>query len=78
MIIAHRDAWVSAAILHCDISASNILISQDPDAEGYLTGTLSPAGFLNDWDLCKYKEHLGKGASQNTRSVCIMIVVSLC
>ncbi|KAL6310484.1 hypothetical protein BKA93DRAFT_907084, partial [Sparassis latifolia] len=67
-IIAHSNAWVLAAILHCDISASNILISQDPDAEGYLTGTLSPAGFLNDWDMCKYKEHLGKGASQNTRS----------
>ncbi|KAL6308013.1 hypothetical protein BKA93DRAFT_31339 [Sparassis latifolia] len=67
-VIAHRDAWVSAAILHCDVSANNILISQDPDAEGYLTGTLSPAGFLNDWDMCKYKEHLDKGASQNTRS----------
>lgn len=41
----HQQAWENAGVLHRDISVGNIMI----DIE---TGR----GFLNDWDLCKYKE----------------------
>ena len=50
-------AWENAKILHNDVSAGNIMI----DVE---TGE----GFLNDWDLCKYKEDMGT-ATQHSRSV---------
>ncbi|GJE86573.1 hypothetical protein PsYK624_026530 [Phanerochaete sordida] len=44
---AHRLAWEKANILHRDVSIGNIMI----DCE---TGN----GFLNDWDLCKYREDM--------------------
>ncbi|KAJ3559199.1 hypothetical protein NM688_g481 [Phlebia brevispora] len=58
---AHRDAWEKAGILHRDISVNNILIDIDSPAN-------KPLGFLNDWDLCKYKADLAKTATQNGRS----------
>lgn len=32
-------------------------------------GKVLPVGFLNDWDLCKYKESIEEGAVQADRSV---------
>ena len=52
VIIAHEMAWTKAQVLHRDISASNILIWEDPK-------TGERVGILSDWDLCKYAEHLG-------------------
>lgn len=53
--IAHREAWQYAGVLHRDISVGNIMINVDDDT-----------GFLNDWDLCKYRAELegGSGASE--------------
>ncbi|EKM56998.1 uncharacterized protein PHACADRAFT_208163 [Phanerochaete carnosa HHB-10118-sp] len=45
--IAHQRAYQLARILHRDISIGNIMINVET---GY--------GFLNDWDLCKYREDL--------------------
>ncbi|GJE86587.1 hypothetical protein PsYK624_026670 [Phanerochaete sordida] len=44
---AHRSAYEDANILHRDVSIGNIMINAE-------TGK----GFLNDWDLCKYREDL--------------------
>ncbi|KAN0123635.1 Protein kinase-like domain containing protein, partial [Russula decolorans] len=41
-LIAHEAAYTRCGILHCDISPSNILISDNVDG-----------GLLIDWDLCK-------------------------
>ncbi|EKM57029.1 uncharacterized protein PHACADRAFT_142121 [Phanerochaete carnosa HHB-10118-sp] len=46
-VIAHRIAWEKAKILHNNVSAANIMINAETDE-----------GFLNDWDLCKFKEDL--------------------
>ena len=54
MNIAHKEAYESAGILHRDISAENILITDD----GH--------GLLIDWDISKRVE---KGARQSERSV---------
>ncbi|KIP02263.1 hypothetical protein PHLGIDRAFT_96169 [Phlebiopsis gigantea 11061_1 CR5-6] len=54
---AHKDAWEMVHILHRDVSMGNILINVETDE-----------GFLNDWDLCKYKDDLNKPASQHARS----------
>ncbi|EKM52418.1 uncharacterized protein PHACADRAFT_198473 [Phanerochaete carnosa HHB-10118-sp] len=51
-LLAHKEAWEKAEILHRDVSVGNIMI-------GIERGT----AFLNDWDLCKYKEDLTKPAS---------------
>lgn len=60
-IHAHKEAWETAGILHRDVSMGNILID---------TESRAVRAFLNDWDLCKYKEELGEGAiaSQHGRS----------
>ncbi|KAH9944925.1 hypothetical protein B0H21DRAFT_791886 [Amylocystis lapponica] len=67
---AHEDAWLIAGVLHGDISPGNILIDDDAeDGDYHRVGKLKrPIGFLNDWDLCKYKEDLTKGATQTQRS----------
>ena len=57
-MVAHQDAWEKAGVLHRDVSMGNILID-------VITGN----GFLNDWDLCKYKEEMNQVASQPSRSV---------
>ncbi|GBE81228.1 hypothetical protein SCP_0309550 [Sparassis crispa] len=67
-ILAHHIAWTLAEILHRDVSIGNILMDQDPDAVGYLTGTQQCRGFLNDWDLCKYKENLSEDSGRKSRS----------
>ena len=55
---------MKAGVLHRDISNGNILILVDQDAE------ITPKqGLLIDWDLAKYKEDLGQGATQHGRSV---------
>ncbi|GJE92649.1 hypothetical protein PsYK624_088040 [Phanerochaete sordida] len=46
----HQDAWEKAGVLHHDISPGNILINIE---NGH--------GFLNDWDLAKYREDLEQG-----------------
>ncbi|GJE93366.1 hypothetical protein PsYK624_095250 [Phanerochaete sordida] len=46
-LVGHWDAWKYAGVLHRDISVGNIMI----DAA---TGK----GFLNDWDLAKWKEDM--------------------
>ncbi|EKM49436.1 uncharacterized protein PHACADRAFT_201696 [Phanerochaete carnosa HHB-10118-sp] len=52
-LIAHMEAWNKANILHRDVSANNIMINvRDNEA------------FLNDWDLCKYKEDFGNRARE--------------
>ncbi|EKM56598.1 uncharacterized protein PHACADRAFT_194191 [Phanerochaete carnosa HHB-10118-sp] len=45
--VAHKRAWENANILHRDVSVGNIMIDSE-------TGE----GFLNDWDLCKYREDM--------------------
>ncbi|GJE93365.1 hypothetical protein PsYK624_095240 [Phanerochaete sordida] len=46
-LLAHWQAWTLAGVLHRDVSVGNIMI----DAE---TGE----GFLNDWDLAKFKKDM--------------------
>ena len=58
MRVAHYDAWNKAHVLHRDVSMGNILIDVNTET-----------GFLNDWDLCKYREELGGVAGQHARSV---------
>ena len=60
-LLGHEAAWIKANILHRDVSPGNILI--DDRIPGQLKA------FLNDWDLCKYKEDLEKGPSDKARSV---------
>lgn len=60
-IVAHKQAWVKAGVLHRDISVGNVLIIDDEE-KGYW-------GILNDWDMCKFEEELDKGPSQQARSV---------
>lgn len=50
--------------MHRDISPGNILI--DIECEDPLA---APSGFLNDWDLCRYKQDLKMEATQHGRSV---------
>ena len=60
-MLGHEAAWKKAKVLHRDISPGNILIDdRDPKIL---------SAFLNDWDLCKYKEDLKKGPSDKARSV---------
>ena len=60
-LLGHEAAWKKAKVLHRDISPGNILIDdRDPKIL---------SAFLNDWDLCKYKEDLKKGPSDKARSV---------
>ena len=57
MNIAHKEAYENARILHRDISAGNILITD------------GGRGLLIDWDISKRVEDLDKGARQSERSV---------
>ena len=60
----HSEAWEVAGVLHRDISAGNIMIDVTSPAE-------SLQGFLNDWDMCKYKEDLNNNVpALPGRSVC--------
>lgn len=64
-LAGHEDAWKNAKVLHRDVSTGNImiLVDQNKASDG-------PArGMLIDWDMSKYVEELGKGATQHGRSV---------
>ncbi|KIP01929.1 hypothetical protein PHLGIDRAFT_122921 [Phlebiopsis gigantea 11061_1 CR5-6] len=50
-LLGHSEAWEDAGVLHRDISPGNIMIDVNSPAN-------SLQGFLNDWDMCKYKEDL--------------------
>ncbi|EKM51332.1 uncharacterized protein PHACADRAFT_213176 [Phanerochaete carnosa HHB-10118-sp] len=56
-LLAHRDAYEVAGILHRDVSIGNILI----DIE-------ASCAILNDWDLCKYRNEMNRAATQHARS----------
>ncbi|GJE93731.1 hypothetical protein PsYK624_098920 [Phanerochaete sordida] len=49
-VLAHKDAWEKAEVLHQDISDNNIMID-------VLTGK----GLLCDWDICQFKDERGSG-----------------
>jgi serine/threonine protein kinase len=55
-LTAHKHAYEDAGILHCDISAGNIIITDK--------GSL-----LIDWDLCNQVENLENGARQSQYTV---------
>ncbi|GJE86557.1 hypothetical protein PsYK624_026370 [Phanerochaete sordida] len=52
-VLAHKEAWEKAGVLHRDISEQNIMID-----------VRSKNGFLNDWDLSKFKDDFGKRARE--------------
>ncbi|EKM49689.1 uncharacterized protein PHACADRAFT_265259 [Phanerochaete carnosa HHB-10118-sp] len=56
-LLAHRDVYEVAGILHRDVSIGNILI----DIE-------TSRAILNDWDLCKYRNEMNRAATQHARS----------
>lgn len=70
---AHREAWEKAGILHRDVSVGNILIDVDPDVSD--AGESTPTGFLNDWDMCKYKDEIQSGATQANRTVGVQTLI---
>ena len=65
MNIAHKEAYESAGILHRDISAGNILITDDGP------------GLLIDWDISKRVDDLDKGARQSEPSVRLFTTSSI-
>lgn len=52
-LVAHRQAWEKAGVLHRDVSIGNIMIDSANDK-----------GFLNDWDLARYADDLDQPASE--------------
>ncbi|CAL1697202.1 unnamed protein product [Somion occarium] len=62
-IEAHEAAWLLAGVLHRDVSEGNILINDTPEG-----GSSRPKAFLNDWDLCKYRDEIDDEATQIYRS----------
>ncbi|RPD53029.1 hypothetical protein L226DRAFT_494022 [Lentinus tigrinus ALCF2SS1-7] len=60
-LLAHRDAWQNAKILHKDVSVHNILI--------YEVGrgpAVKQTGMLCDWDCCQYRVELELDQSRGT------------
>ena len=57
-LLGHKDAWEKAGILHRDVSVGNIMIDVTSTEEDF-------KAFLNDWDLCKYKEDIRRGVRQH-------------
>ncbi|EIW53182.1 uncharacterized protein TRAVEDRAFT_52317 [Trametes versicolor FP-101664 SS1] len=63
-LLAHKHAWKEHGILHCDISAGNILIL-DTANDGAM---MRSVGLLCDWDLAKRRVHIAHPEmSQPTR-----------
>jgi len=62
-LLAHKDAYEKAGMLHRDISIGNILIIKNADG--------SYGGLLIDWDLARHVNDLRNGPRQSSRSVCI-------
>ena len=57
-LVAHRDAYIKARILHRDVSAGNILITE------------KGSGILIDWDLSKrVKEYIEPKPRLHSRTV---------
>jgi RIO-like serine/threonine protein kinase len=54
---AHKQAYKGPKILHRDISAGNIILTEDGK------------GLLIDWDLCNRVENLAKGGRLSERTV---------
>ncbi|PIL36451.1 hypothetical protein GSI_00140 [Ganoderma sinense ZZ0214-1] len=50
-LLAHKDAWEKAGVLHRDISFNNILIHEVVEDKKTVR-----KGILSDWDLSKYKK----------------------
>ncbi|TFK92770.1 hypothetical protein K466DRAFT_195010 [Polyporus arcularius HHB13444] len=61
-LIAHRDAWKKARVLHRDVSVSNIMIYEEGRGSYVVR-----YGMLCDWDLCKYQEQMS--ANQRPRTI---------
>ena len=70
----HCGAWTKVGVLHRDASDGNILDFIDQETE---TEKTVIRGLLIDWDLCKYKEEMGQGATQGGRSVSVVSGVCL-
>ena len=68
-LLAHRDAWYMAGVLHRDISVNNIMILELEDSD--------IVGMLCDWDLCKYKEQMGTGKRTPDRVVRFIFLLVL-
>lgn len=67
-------AWEEAGVLHGDVSCANILIDVDsPDPKMGKNEQPQATGFLNDWDMCLYKEEVEKAIPAN-RSVCLLVL----
>jgi serine/threonine protein kinase len=64
--IAHEAAYKRCGILHCDISPSNILISENDDG-----------GLLIDWDLCKNVNSTEHNARRTVRIGCLLICTAV-
>ncbi|EED78179.1 predicted protein [Postia placenta Mad-698-R] len=64
-VVAHRQAWEKAWVLHGDISAANMLMIPDPRSP--IPG-VTKRGILIDWDFCKFDAELKQGAKQSNRS----------
>ena len=67
---AHRDAYVHFGLLHCDISAGNMMILpriEEQDGKKRVTWR----GVLIDWELAKYvpKDDSARRARQPERTV---------
>ncbi|EPS97532.1 hypothetical protein FOMPIDRAFT_1128353, partial [Fomitopsis schrenkii] len=62
-VLAHKQAWTKAKILHRDISVNNILIYYY-----YVGGKMYWKALLVDWAFCKYAHELGLAIVQQTRS----------
>ncbi|RPD54402.1 hypothetical protein L226DRAFT_616716 [Lentinus tigrinus ALCF2SS1-7] len=60
-LLAHRDAWQKAEILHKDVSLFNILIHEVGRGPA-----VKKTGMLCDWDLCQYKAELELDQSRGT------------
>lgn len=66
-ILAHKNAWEDARILHRDISIGNIMFSfKRAPEDRYVT-----EGVLNDWDLCIYEGEMNLAGSPTGRTVCL-------
>ncbi|KAL6305581.1 hypothetical protein BKA93DRAFT_824963 [Sparassis latifolia] len=69
-LMAQREAWEKAGVLHRDVSDGNILADEDPDEPPYHdVGPKRVKGFRNDRDLRKYADELDSGPTQKSRSV---------
>lgn len=52
-VVAHKQAWEKAGVLHHDISIGNVMIDN-----------ANKTGFLNDWDLARFADDMLNTASE--------------